>query len=202
MGKPAVTGAARLHVDTGTGVAHARQKSTWDILTMDGTSGSMPRAVDLVAGPCTSWICSPGRTDTASRVRANAARPLARLRQGSWRRWNRSGSDRAYVRRATAGRQRIILSVSRPSASALAASSASGWRLESARVMDELPVVVRLLDPHCMSFSVGRLEQELRPVKREADRRPSSHVRPGSSLGEHIPCGRGVSWSSWSQSYQ
>jgi pyruvate,orthophosphate dikinase len=188
MGKPAVTGAARLHVDTGTGVAHAHGQEIrlGDILTMDGTSGSVYLgAVDLVAPETLheledllSWADEIRHLEV--RANADTATDAAEARARGAAGIGLARTEHMFMGERLQVVQRIILSVSKAdSTSALAElERLQVGDFESLlEVMDGLPVVVRLLDPPLHEFLPSRLELEQEALRRVRAGKPIDDLR-------------------------
>jgi pyruvate,orthophosphate dikinase len=196
MGKPAVTGVARLQVDVGVGVAHAHghEIRLGDLLTIDGTSGSVYLgAIELAPpeplpelGDLLSWADDIRQLH----VRANADTPQdaaeARARGASG--IGLARTEHMFMGERLQVVQRIILSVSKGDRNAALAD------LERLQVgdfeglleaMDGLPVVVRLLDPPLHEFLPSRLELEQEALRRVRAGKPTDDLRVMSDQVGH-----------------
>ena len=182
MGKPAVTGAAKLQVDTGAGIASAGDAEVrrGDVITIDGTSGGVYQGeIQLVppeVPPELDELLEWADELRSLGVRANADTAEDGPRPTTRRRGHRAGPDRAHVsRRAT---------LDRPEGDPLHRSFREGRRWPTWRsnrwvtsrklleAMDGLPVVIRLLDPPLHEFLPSRLELEHEMLRRVRAGRP------------------------------
>ncbi|MCI0545203.1 MAG: pyruvate, phosphate dikinase [Actinobacteria bacterium] len=188
MGKPAVTGAARLQVDTGVGVAHAQAREVryGDLLTIDGTTGAvyvgaidleepetLPELADLL-----SWaddirhLGVMANADTP----ADAAEARARGAEGI----GLARTEHMFMGERLRVVQRVILATSK---GARTAALAELERLQVGdfegllEAMDGLPVVVRLLDPPLHEFLPSRLELEQEALRRVRAGKPIDDLR-------------------------
>jgi pyruvate,orthophosphate dikinase len=188
MGKPAVTGVTRLRVDTAAGVAQSggQEFRMGDLLTIDGTSGSiylgpvelmtpesLPELSDLLA-----WADEMRSLE----VRANADTPAdaAEARSRGAMGIGLARTEHMFMGERLQVVQRIILSTSKT------ARRAALEELERLQVgdfeglleaMDGLPVVVRLLDPPLHEFLPSRLELEQEALRRVRAGRPIDDLR-------------------------
>jgi pyruvate, orthophosphate dikinase len=188
MGKPAVTGAARLRVDVEAAVAHAhgQEIKLGDIIAIDGTTGSVYLgAVDLVEpeplpalGELLAWadelrtLGVRANADTAADAKEARARGAAGI--GLARTEHMFMGERLQVV------QRIILTVSkkeRHQALTELERLQVGDFEALLEVMDGLPVVVRLLDPPLHEFLPSRLELEQEALRRVRAGRPIDDLR-------------------------
>ncbi|MEX0864607.1 MAG: pyruvate, phosphate dikinase [Acidimicrobiia bacterium] len=188
MGKPAVTGAARLQVDTANRVAHVRGQEfgPGEFLTIDGTTGRVYLGpVDLVAPeqlPALAELMSWADEFRTMGVRANADTPADAVEA---RGRGAAGIGLARTEHMFMGErlqvvQRIILSKTpRDRKTALEELE----RLQVGdfegllEVMDGLPVVVRLLDPPLHEFLPSRLELEQEALRRVRAGKPIDDLR-------------------------
>ena len=188
MGKPAVTGAARLQVDVSARVATVggREISAGDHLTIDGTSGSvymgpmelvspepLPELADLLA-----WADNIRRLE----VRANADTPedAAEARARGAVGIGLARTEHMFMGERLKVVQRIILATTpkqrRKALRELEVLQVGDFEgiLEA---MDGLPVVVRLLDPPLHEFLPSRLELEQEALRRVRLGRPIDDLR-------------------------
>jgi pyruvate,orthophosphate dikinase len=183
MGKPAVTGAADLVVDTEAGMAHvgAHDLREGDRITIDGTSGSVyveeveliePEALDELKdllewadGIRTLGVRANADTKadaTVSRERGAAGIGLAR-------------TEHMFLGERLEIVQKIILADDQESRTR-ALEDLEKMQIEDfeglLEAMDGLPVVVRLLDPPMHEFLPDRLELEREALRRVRAGRP------------------------------
>jgi pyruvate, orthophosphate dikinase len=188
MGKPAVTGAARLLVDAEGGVAIASgvEISRGDVVTIDGTTGAVyVGEIELQApeevpelGELLAWadqvrrlgvLANADTPEDAAEARARGAEGIGLAR-----------TEHMFMGERLGVVRRIILSTTEEeSRSALA-------ELERLQVedfdglleaMDGLPVVVRLLDPPLHEFLPSRLELEQEALRRVRAGKPIDDLR-------------------------
>lgn len=183
MGKPAVTGAADLVVDLDSGLARIADRDIHegDLITIDGTSGSVYLdEVDLIAPEglaeleeLLTWADEfrtlGVRANADTRADATAARALGAQGIGLARTEHMFLGERLEVV------QRIILAPDED------AREQALEELEKGQIddfeglldaMDGLPVVVRLLDPPLHEFLPSRLELEKEAMRRVRAGRP------------------------------
>ena len=177
MGKPAVTGAAKLQVDPGAGVASTGTADLrkGDVVTIDGTSGAVYLGeVALVAPEVPPELARLLEWADEFRhlgIRANAdiaddaahARALGAEGIGLARTEHMFMGDRLSIV------QRIILSSDseqRDQALAELETQQVGDFESLLEAMDGLPVVIRLLDPPLHEFLPSRLDLEQEMLRR------------------------------------
>ena len=176
MGKPAVIGTTGLAVDEKSGRASVRSKriNEGDLLTIDGTSGSIyigaqpliePRPVPELEALLT-WADEIRRLG----VWANADTPedAATARRAGAEGIGLARTEHMFMGERTQGVQKVILGTETESQTALAELKAMQVTdfeglLEA---MDGLPVVVRLLDPPLHEFLPSRMEIEQEMYRR------------------------------------
>ncbi|HUG31684.1 MAG TPA: pyruvate, phosphate dikinase [Acidimicrobiia bacterium] len=183
MGKPAVTGAADLVVDTDAGIAHMLDHDIHegDAITIDGTSGSVyVDAVELIPPEALDELEELLRwADEVRtlRVRANAD---TRADAVTARERGAEGIGLARTEHMFLGErlevvQQIILAQDE-SQRTQALESLEKSQIEDfegiLEAMDGLPVVVRLLDPPLHEFLPSRLELEKEALRRVRAGRP------------------------------
>jgi pyruvate,orthophosphate dikinase len=183
MGKPAVTGAAKLQVDPGAGVASTGTADLrkGDVVTIDGTSGAVYLGeVALVAPEVPPELARLLEWADEFRhlgIRANAdiaddaahARALGAEGIGLARTEHMFMGDRLSIV------QRIILSSDseqRDQALAELETQQVGDFESLLEAMDGLPVVIRLLDPPLHEFLPSRLDLEQEMLRRVRAGRP------------------------------
>lgn len=192
MGKPAVTGAARLQVDLSTQVATVggREIALGDHLTIDGTSGSvyvgpmdlvppetLPELADLLA-----WADEIRKLG----VRANADTPddAASARTRGAAGIGLARTEHMFMGERLGVVQRIILAAS-PKERQDALNELEVLQVGDfegiLEAMDGLPVVIRLLDPPLHEFLPSRLELEQEALSRVRLGRSIDDLRAMSS---------------------
>ncbi len=183
MGKPAVTGASGLHVDAGSGIAHAGDVDLQrgDRITIDGTTGAVfVDEVELVEPQklpdletLLEWadeIRTMGVLANAD-MAADAAEARARGAEGI----GLARTEHMFLGERLEIVQRIILTHDaderRQALERLERQQVDDFEglLEA---MDGLPVVVRLLDPPLHEFLPSRLELEEEALRRVRAGRP------------------------------
>ncbi len=183
MGKPAVTGASGLHVDAGTGIAHAGNVDLQrgDRITIDGTTGSVyveevelvepQKLPDLVT--LLEWadeIRTMGVLANAD-MAADAAEARSRGAEGI----GLARTEHMFLGERLEIVQRIILTHD-PDERRQALERLERQQVEDfeglLEAMDGLPVVVRLLDPPLHEFLPSRLELEEEALRRVRAGRP------------------------------
>jgi pyruvate,orthophosphate dikinase len=183
MGKPAVTGAAKLQVDPGAGLASTGTTDIrrGDLLTIDGTSGTVyvgevelvPPEVPPELQQLLTWADEFRRLG----VRANAdlAVDAALARERGAEGIGLARTEHMFMGERLSIVQRIILSTDASERSHALAD------LETQQVedfeslleaMDDLPVVIRLLDPPLHEFLPSRLDLEHEMLRRVRAGRP------------------------------
>ncbi len=188
MGKPAVTGAARLQVDLSARVATVagREIHAGEHITIDGTTGSVYLGpVDLEApeplpelGKLLAWADEIRKLG----VRANADTPEdaaeARARGASG--IGLARTEHMFMGERLKVVQRIILAQTpkdRQDALRDLETLQVGDFEAILEAMDGLPVVVRLLDPPLHEFLPSRLELEQEALRRVRSGRPIDDLR-------------------------
>jgi pyruvate,orthophosphate dikinase len=183
MGKPAVTGAAKLQVDPEAGVAStgAAEIHRGEVVTIDGTSGAVylgevelvPPEVPGELGRLLEWADEFRRLG----VRANADIPedaaLARSRGAEG--IGLARTEHMFLGKRLSIVQRVILSgesVQRTEALAELEAQQVGDFESLLEAMDGLPVVIRLLDPPLHEFLPSRLDLEHEMLRRVRAGRP------------------------------
>lgn len=183
MGKPAVTGAADLVVDTEAGVAHVKKHDLreGDLVTIDGTTGSVYlESVDLIAPEQLPEL--EQLLEWADQVRRMGVRANADTRDDAIEARKRGAegiglarTEHMFLGERLAVVQRVILATDE------AQRKEALEELETLQVadfeglleaMDGLPVVVRLLDPPLHEFLPSRLELEREALRRVRAGRP------------------------------
>jgi pyruvate, orthophosphate dikinase len=183
MGKPAVTGAADMAVDTDAGTAHMNDHDIHegDVITIDGTSGSVyvAEVVLIPPEPPAELATLLGWADEIRtlRVRANAdtREDAALAREGGAEGIGLARTEHMFLGERLEVLQQIILTRD---------DEARGQALDTLErlqvgdfeglleAMDGLPVVVRLLDPPLHEFLPSRLELEREALRRVRAGRP------------------------------
>jgi pyruvate,orthophosphate dikinase len=177
MGKPAVTGAAGMFVDVGSGRASIGDHDfkEGDLITIDGTSGAVyagempleePRPIpelDILL----DWADEVRQLGV--RANADTAEDAALARRAGAEGIGLARTEHMFMGERTAIVQRIILTPDGPEREqALTDLQSQQIRdFESLlEAMDGLPVIVRLLDPPLHEFLPSRLELEQEMVQR------------------------------------
>ncbi len=194
MGKPAVTGAAKLQVDPDAGIASTGSADLHrgDVVTIDGTSGAVyPGEVELVPpevppelGQLLAWADDFRRLG----VRANADLPedaaLARARGAEG--IGLARTEHMFMGERLSIVRRIILSADtdeRNRALADLEIQQVGDFESLLEAMDGLPVVIRLLDPPLHEFLPSRLDLEHEMLRRVRAGRPIDDLQ---AMSEHV----------------
>ena len=183
MGKPAVTGAAKLLVDTGAGIASAGNAEVrrGDVITLDGTSGVVYQGeIELVPPEVPPELDELLEWADALRslgVRANAdtAQDAALARRRGAEGIGLARTEHMFLGERLSIVQRVILSTDpteRDAALADLERQQVGDFESLLEAMDGLPVVVRLLDPPLHEFLPSRLELEHEMLRRVRAGRP------------------------------
>ncbi len=188
MGKPAVTGVARLYVDTeskvGTLAGHEIQPG--DLVTIDGTSGAVYLGeVELVAPETLPELVHLLEWADARRsmgVFANADTPAdaAEARRRGAEGVGLARTEHMFMGARLKVVQKVILSESdeeRQQALEQLEQLQVGDFEGILEAMDGLPVVVRLLDPPLHEFLPSRLELEQEALRRVRAGRPIDELR-------------------------
>ena len=198
MGKPAVTGAAKLQVDTGAGIASAGNAEVrrGDVITIDGTSGGVYQGeIELVppeVPPELDELLEWADELRSLGVRANAdtAEDAALARQHGAEGIGLARTEHMFLGERLSIVQRVILSTDlseRERALADLEKQQVGDFESLLEAMDGLPVVIP--PPRPSPSRVPPLPPRVgaRDVasssRRPAHRRPAGHVRPGRTLG-------------------
>jgi pyruvate,orthophosphate dikinase len=183
MGKPAVTGAAKLQVDPGAGIAStgAADVRRGEVITMDGTSGAVyvgevelvPPEVPAELEQLLEWADEFRRLG----VRANAdiAEDAAMARARGAEGIGLARTEHMFLGERLSIVQRIILSsdsTEREKALADLEDQQVGDFESLLEAMDGLPVVIRLLDPPLHEFLPSRLDLEHEMLRRVRAGRP------------------------------
>ena len=183
MGKPAVTGAAKLQVDTGAAIASAgdREVRRGDVITIDGTSGIVYQgAIELVppqVPPELDELLEWADELRSLGVRANAdtADDAALSRRRGAEGIGLARTEHMFLGERLSIVQRVILSTD-PSEREEALTDLERQQVgdfESLlEAMDGLPVVIRLLDPPLHEFLPSRFELEHEMLRRVRAGRP------------------------------
>ena len=183
MGKPAVTGAAQMLVDVDTSIASAGEHDirAGDLITIDGTTGSVFHGTVELVEPeplpeLRELLCWANDLRTLG-VRANADSPedavRARLRGAEG--IGLARTEHMFMGERLEVIQEIIVStdddVRRSALQELGRLQVGDFEglLEA---MDGLPVVIRLLDPPLHEFLPSRLELEQEMLRRVRAGRP------------------------------
>ncbi len=194
MGKPAVTGAARLVVDVDAGIAHVLDHDIHegDAITIDGTSGSVyigevdlipPEALDEL-GELLSWA-DEVRT-LGVRANADTSEDASAARERGAEGIGLARTEHMFLGERLEVVQQIILAEDDDQRKRALAG------LEKMQIddfeglleaMDGLPVVVRLLDPPLHEFLPSRLELEKEALRRVRAGRPIDDLR---SMSEQV----------------
>jgi pyruvate, orthophosphate dikinase len=183
MGKAAVTGAAKLLVDTGAGIASAGNAEVrrGDVITLDGTSGVVYQGeIELVPPEVPPELDELLEWADALRslgVRANAdtAQDAALARRRGAEGIGLARTEHMFLGERLSIVQRVILSTDpteRDAALADLERQQVGDFESLLEAMDGLPVVVRLLDPPLHEFLPSRLELEHEMLRRVRAGRP------------------------------
>jgi pyruvate, orthophosphate dikinase len=183
MGKPAITGAAKLQVDSGAGIASTGSVDIHrgDVITIDGTSGEVylgeielvPPEVPHELKDLLEWADEFRRLG----VRANAdiADDAALARSRGAEGIGLARTEHMFLGERLAIVQRVILSTN-PEEREQALSDLERQQIgdfESLlEAMDGLPVVIRLLDPPLHEFLPSRFELEHEMLRRVRAGRP------------------------------
>jgi pyruvate,orthophosphate dikinase len=177
MGKPAVTGAAKLQVDPGAGIASTGTTDIrrGDVLTIDGTSGTVyvgevelvPPEVPPELQQLLDWADEFRRLG----VRANAdlAVDAALARERGAEGIGLARTEHMFMGERLSIVQRVILSTDageRSQALADLERQQIGDFESLLEAMDGLPVVIRLLDPPLHEFLPSRLDLEHEMLRR------------------------------------
>ncbi len=194
MGKPAVTGAAKLQVDVGAGVASTGTTDIrrGDMITIDGTSGRVYLGeVELVAPdvpPELERLLDWADDFRRLGVRANADLPedaaLARARGAEG--IGLARTEHLFMGERLSIVRRIILSADtgeRNRALADLETQQVGDFESLLEAMDGLPVVIRLLDPPLHEFLPSRLDLEHDMLRRVRAGRPIDDLQ---AMSEHV----------------
>jgi pyruvate,orthophosphate dikinase len=183
MGKPAVTGAAKLQVDPGAGIASTGTTDIrrGDLLTIDGTSGTVyvgevelvPPEVPTELEQLLEWADEFRRLG----VRANAdlAVDAALARERGAEGIGLARTEHMFMGERLSIVQRVILSTDageRSRALADLERQQIGDFESLLEAMDGLPVVIRLLDPPLHEFLPSRLDLEHEMLRRVRGGRP------------------------------
>ncbi|MDH3190017.1 MAG: PEP-utilizing enzyme, partial [Acidimicrobiia bacterium] len=183
MGKPALTGASRLHVDVANKIATAGHVDIveGDLVTIDGTDGvAYAGTVELVdPEPLPELIELLGWADQIRTmgVRANAdtAADAALARKLGAEGIGLARTEHMFLGERLEVVQRIILSLDEAEKEA-ALAELEELQIEDfvglLEAMDGLPVIVRLLDPPLHEFLPSRLELEQEALRRVRAGRP------------------------------
>ncbi len=183
MGKPAVTGAAKLQVDSDAGLASTESIDVrrGDIITIDGTSGAVfqgeielvPPEVPAELEDLLKWadefrqlgvMANADTAEDASLARSRGAEGIGLAR-----------TEHMFLGERLAIVQRVILSTDqseRDEALADLERQQIGDFESLLEAMDGLPVVIRLLDPPLHEFLPSRLELEHEMLRRVRAGRP------------------------------
>jgi pyruvate, orthophosphate dikinase len=183
MGKPAVTGAAKLLVDTGAAMASAGDAEIrrGDVITIDGTSGAVYQGeIELVppeVPPELDELLEWADELRSLGVRANAdtADDAALARRRGAEGIGLARTEHMFLGERLSIVQRVILSTDpteRDAALADLERQQVGDFESLLEAMDGLPVVVRLLDPPLHEFLPSRLELEHEMLRRVRAGRP------------------------------
>ena len=183
MGKPAVTGAAKLQVDTGAGIASASNAEVrrGDVITMDGTSGAVYQGeIELVppeVPPELEELLEWADQLRSLGVRANAdtAEDATIARGRGAEGIGLARTEHMFLGERLSIVQRVILathSSEREEALADLERQQVGDFESLLEAMDGLPVVIRLLDPPLHEFLPSRLELEHEMLRRVRAGRP------------------------------
>jgi pyruvate,orthophosphate dikinase len=183
MGKPAVTGAAKLQVDAGAGIASTGTTDIrrGEVLTIDGTSGAVyvgevelvPPEVPDELEQLLDWADELRRLG----VRANAdiAEDAAMARARGAEGIGLARTEHMFLGERLSIVQRIILSTDAEERSR-ALSDLETQQVDDfeslLEAMDDLPVVIRLLDPPLHEFLPSRLDLEHEMLRRVRAGRP------------------------------
>jgi pyruvate,orthophosphate dikinase len=183
MGKPAVTGAAKLQVDPGAGIASTGTTDIrrGDVLTIDGTSGTVylgevalvPPEVPAELQQLLNWADEFRRLG----IRANAdlAVDAALARERGAEGIGLARTEHMFMGERLSIVQRVILSTDageRRQALAELESQQIGDFESLLEAMDGLPVVIRLLDPPLHEFLPSRFDLEHQMLRRVRAGRP------------------------------
>ncbi len=186
MGKPAVTGAAGMFVDVGSGRASIGQHdfAEGDIITIDGTSGEVfagampleePRPIPELE-TLLAWADDFRRLGV--RANADTADDAALARAAGAEGIGLARTEHMFMGERIAIVQAIILTPDGPERDQALADLQSQQITDFETLleaMDGLPVIVRLLDPPLHEFLPSRLELEQEMVQR---------VRLGRSIAD------------------
>lgn len=183
MGKPAITGAAKLQVDPGAGVASTGTDDIrrGDVITIDGTSGTVyqgevelvPPEVPSELGELLDWADELRRLGV--RANADTAEDAALARSRGAEGIGLARTEHMFLGERLAIVQRVILSTNddeRRDALADLERQQIGDFESLLEAMDGLPVVIRLLDPPLHEFLPSRLELEHEMLRRVRAGRP------------------------------
>jgi pyruvate,orthophosphate dikinase len=183
MGKPAVTGAAKLQVDPGAGIASTGTTDIrrGDVLTIDGTSGTVyvgevelvPPEVPPELQQLLKWADEFRRLGVRANADLEVDATLARERGAEG--IGLARTEHMFMGERLSIVQRVILSTDpgeRSQALADLERQQIGDFESLLEAMDGLPVVVRLLDPPLHEFLPSRLDLEHEMLRRVRAGRP------------------------------
>ncbi len=196
MGKPAVTGAADLLVDTRTGIASTASQDIrrGDVVTIDGTTGTIykgeielvPPEVPPELGELLSW--ADEIRDMGVRANADTAEDAALARSLGAEGIGLARTEHMFMGPRLEIVQRVILSTDtaeRDQALADLERQQIGDFESLLEAMDGLPVVIRLLDPPLHEFLPSRLELEQEMLRRVRAGRPIDDLQAMSDQVAH-----------------
>ena len=184
MGKPAVTGAAKLQVDSEAGIASTGSVDIrrGDVITIDGTSGVVYQGeIELVppeVPPELDDLLEWADEFRSLGVRANAdtAEDATLARGRGAEGIGLARTEHMFLGERLAIVQRVILSTDPDREGGRARPTWNDSRSVTSRAlleaMDGLPVVIRLLDPPLHEFLPSRLELEHEMLRRVRAGRP------------------------------
>ncbi|HEU4319271.1 MAG TPA: pyruvate, phosphate dikinase [Acidimicrobiia bacterium] len=187
MGKPAVTGAAAIIVDVDARLATAagREIREGDVITIDGTTGSVyTETVSLIDPeelPELAELLTWADEIRTMGVRANAdtAEDAAKARSRGAAGIGLARTEHMFMGDRLEVVQKIILSTS-PEERTAALDDLERLQVDDfeglLEAMDGLPVVVRLLDPPLHEFLPSRLELEREALRRVRAGRPTEDL--------------------------
>ncbi len=196
MGKPAVTGAAELLVDTRAGIASTASQDIrrGDVVTIDGTTGTIykgeielvPPEVPPELGELLSW--ADEIRDMGVRANADTAEDAALARSLGAEGIGLARTEHMFMGPRLEIVQRVILSTDtaeRDQALADLERQQIGDFESLLEAMDGLPVVIRLLDPPLHEFLPSRLELEQEMLRRVRAGRPIDDLQAMSDQVAH-----------------
>ncbi|HWL49206.1 MAG TPA: pyruvate, phosphate dikinase [Acidimicrobiia bacterium] len=183
MGKPAITGAAQLQVDSDAGIASTGSVDIrrGDVITIDGTSGVVyqgeielvPPEVPPELDELLEWADQLRRLGV--RANADTAEDATFARRRGAEGIGLARTEHMFLGERLSIVQRVILSTEpseREAALADLERQQVGDFESLLEAMDGLPVVIRLLDPPLHEFLPSRLELEHEKLRRVRAGRP------------------------------